>query len=63
MFINYIEKGGNTMAEKRYKSLSNESHETAAWASEKCKKPGSKVSIPQEFQVENAKGHVDSNEK
>jgi hypothetical protein len=51
------------MAEKRYKTFSNESHETAAWASEKTKKPGSKVSIPQEFQVENAKGHVDSNEK
>jgi len=51
------------MTEKRYKYLSNECHETAAWASEKSQKNGSKVSIPHEFQVANAKRHVDSNEK
>jgi len=51
------------MAEKTYKHQSNECHETAAWASIKSVKPGSKVPLPHEFQVENAKGHVDSNEK
>lgn len=51
------------MAEKRYTFLSNECHETAAWASTKTVKPESKVTIPHEFQVENAKGHADSNEK
>jgi len=51
------------MTQKRYEYLSNEKHTTAAWASIKKQKKGSKVPIPQEFEVEDAKGHVDSNEK
>ncbi len=41
----------------------SERHDTAAWANISSVKPHSKVTIPDEMQVENAKEYVDSNEK
>ena len=40
-----------------------ERHDTAAWASIEAKIPESQVTIPPEFQVRNAKKHVDTNQK
>lgn len=40
-----------------------ENHETAAWANFKSLKPVSKVGIPDEVSVRNAKEYVDTNEK
>lgn len=40
-----------------------EKHDTASWANIHKKKPVSKVSVPSEFDVKNAKDYVDSNEK
>ena len=40
-----------------------ENHETAAWASQAGLKAVSKVNIPDEIQVRNAKEYVDSNQK
>lgn len=40
-----------------------EKHDTAAWADIESVKPGSKVTIPSEANVKNAKDYVDSNQK
>ena len=40
-----------------------EKHNTAAWANVSEKQPVSNVTIPSDFQVENAKDWVDTNEK
>lgn len=40
-----------------------EKHDTAAWANEDKSKAVSKVSIPSEMDVRNAKEYVDTNEK
>jgi hypothetical protein len=40
-----------------------EKHDTAAWANIEKKKSHSRVIIPSEFQVINAKDYVDENEK
>ncbi len=40
-----------------------ERHDTAAWASIEKTKDKSNVTIPPEFQVANAKKHVDANQK
>ncbi|NLK87224.1 MAG: DUF3787 domain-containing protein [Clostridiaceae bacterium] len=40
-----------------------EKHDTAAWANVEKKKSHSRVPIPSEFQIINAKLHVDENEK
>lgn len=40
-----------------------EKHDTAAWANIGSRKEASKVTIPSEVQVRNAKKHVDTNEK
>jgi uncharacterized protein YaaW (UPF0174 family) len=40
-----------------------ERHSTAAWASVESIIPESRVTIPPEFQVANAKKHVDANQK
>lgn len=40
-----------------------EKHDTAAWANIEKKKSHSRVTIPSEFQITNAKIHVDENEK
>jgi hypothetical protein len=40
-----------------------ENHDTAAWANQNSFKAVSKVNIPGEEQVLNAKEHVDSNQK
>ncbi len=55
------------MAEKRSKDTFMakpiEQHDTAAWANIEKTKRISKVTMPSELQVGNAKEHVDSNEK
>lgn len=40
-----------------------ENHDTAAWANQSSHKAVSKVNIPDEEQVINAKDYVDSNQK
>jgi len=40
-----------------------EKHDTAAWANIESTKQVSKVSMPSDVQVDNAKEYVDSNEK
>jgi hypothetical protein len=40
-----------------------EKHDTAAWANIEKTKPVSNVTIPSEEQVDNARDHVDVNEK
>jgi glycine cleavage system H lipoate-binding protein len=40
-----------------------EKHDTAAWANIESTKSVSKVTLPSETQVSNAKEHVDSNQK
>lgn len=48
---------------EREKKHPIEKHETAAWADIEQLKPISKVTIPGEEQVVDAKVHVDQNEK
>ena len=40
-----------------------EKHDTAAWANISEQKPVSKVSVPSDFEVSNAKDWVDENKK
>lgn len=40
-----------------------ENNDTAAWANTKKMKPESKVNIPDEVQIRNAKEYVDTNQK
>lgn len=40
-----------------------ENHYTAAWADAEKLKPDSKVNLPNEVQVRNAKEYVDTNQK
>ncbi len=40
-----------------------EKHDTAAWANVEKMKPGSKVTIPSESHVRDAKDYVDANQK
>ena len=40
-----------------------EKHDTAAWANIEKTKPVSNVTVPSEEQVDNARDHVDANEK
>ncbi|WP_326908871.1 DUF3787 domain-containing protein [Sedimentibacter sp. MB31-C6] len=55
------------MAKNKHKekqmSMPIENHDTAAWANKATLKAVSKVNIPDEEQVQNAKEHVDSNQK
>jgi hypothetical protein len=55
------------MAKNKYKEkhmgIPIEKHDTAAWANTNKTKPVSKVNIPDEIQVRNAKEYVDSNQK
>ncbi len=51
-----------TYKEKRLE-MPIESHDTAAWANVSKSKKVSKVSIPDEIQIKNAKEYVDSNQK
>ncbi|SKC85455.1 CDIF630_02480 family spore surface protein [Maledivibacter halophilus] len=55
------------MTDNRYKeknmSSSIENHETAAWANIENIKKVSRVPLPSVFEVENAKGWVDKNQK
>ena len=60
------EMEGN-MAKNKYKEKNMakpiEQHNTAAWSNISKMKSASKVNIPDETQVRNAKKYVDSNEK
>lgn len=51
----------------RFKAKKNmvpiENHYTAAWADAEKLKPDSKVNLPNEVQVRNAKEYVDTNQK
>lgn len=40
-----------------------EKHDSAAWANIETQKPVSKVAIPSELEVDNAKDYVDTNQK
>ena len=55
------------MAENKYKEFHMrtpvENHATAAWASRETQKDVSRVNIPDEIQVMNAKEYVDENHK
>lgn len=55
------------MAENKFKEKNMgrtiENHQTAAWANMEALKPISRVPIPNENQVKNAKEHVDTNQK
>lgn len=55
------------MAKNKYKknhmATPIENHDTAAWANTSKMKPVSKVNIPDEVQVRNAKEYVDTNQK
>lgn len=45
------------------RAMPAEKHDTAGWANIESKKSHSEVSVPSEFQVINAKLHVEENEK
>jgi hypothetical protein len=55
------------MTENTYKENNRETpiekHDTAAWADIESTKPVSKVTLPSEVQVKNAKEHVDTDQK
>jgi hypothetical protein len=55
------------MSENKYKEgcmgRQIEKHDTAAWANTSSGKPVSKVNIPDEVQIRNAKEYVDTNQK
>lgn len=54
------------MADKKKRNIRSmpvEKHDTAAWANIESKKSHSEVSVPSEFQVINAKLHVEENQK
>lgn len=55
------------MEEKNYKqkrmNMPIERHDTAAWSNAKKAKTASNVFMPEQFSVEYAKEHVDSNQK
>ena len=55
------------MPKKNYKEkrmqMPIENHDTAAWANVSKSKKESKVNIPDEIQVKNAKEYVDTNQK
>jgi len=48
---------------EKYMATPIEKHDTAAWANIETTKQVSKVTMPSEEQVDNAKEHVDANEK
>lgn len=55
------------MAKNKYKEKFMgkpiENHDTAAWANQSSFKAVSRVNLPDEEQIENAKEHVDNNQK
>ncbi|SET50038.1 protein of unknown function [Natronincola peptidivorans] len=55
------------MAKNKYKEKNLgrtiENHKTAAWANIESIKPESRVPIPNEIEVKNAKEYVDTNQK
>lgn len=65
--INTKSKGDVEMAKNKYKEKHMakpvENHETAAWANQSSFKAVSRVNLPDEEQIKNAKEHVDTNQK
>lgn len=53
----------NNTIKQNHENQPIEKHTTAAWANIENLKPISKVSVPSETEVRNAKEYVDSNEK
>ena len=53
----------NLRPKDRNRSLPYEKHNTAAWANVQKTKPVSRVTVPSEVEVMNAKEWVDSNQK
>lgn len=64
---NKILFGGSCMSDNKRKekfmAAPIEKHDTAAWANIETIKQVSKVTMPSQLQVDNAKEHVDSNQK
>ncbi|MGI6083930.1 MAG: CDIF630_02480 family spore surface protein [Acetivibrionales bacterium] len=58
-------RGGVFLTDSYYKKKAApiERHDTAAWANIESTKQISKVTMPSEEQVDNAKQHADSNQK
>jgi hypothetical protein len=50
-------------SKEKFMAIPIENHESAAWANIEEQKPVSKVTIPSELEVRNAKEYVDSNQK
>jgi hypothetical protein len=48
---------------KKFVTTPIEKHESAAWANIEDEKSVSKVPIPSEFDIDNAKEYVDTNQK
>jgi hypothetical protein len=48
---------------EKFMGIPIEKHDTAAWSNIEATKPVSKVTVPNEIQVRNAKEYVDTNEK
>ena len=53
----------NNKFKEKHMAKPIEKHDTAAWANIESTKQVSKVSMPSDVQVDNAKEYVDSNEK
>lgn len=51
------------MAKNKSRNKQIENHQTAAWANIEKVKPHSRVALPNELEVENAKEWVDNNQK
>lgn len=58
-----LNKSNEKKLKRRFNKIPIEKHETAAWANISKIKPVSKVTIPEDFHVENAKDYVDENQK
>ena len=52
-----------TNKKKKFGTTPIEKHDSAAWANIESQKPVSKVAIPNELEVDNAKEYVDTNQK
>ncbi|HOJ10270.1 MAG TPA: DUF3787 domain-containing protein [Clostridiales bacterium] len=48
---------------RHFRKIPVEKHDTAAWANIRTTKRVSKVTVPDEFQVENARDYVEENQK
>lgn len=58
-----INKSNEKKFRRQFNKIPIEKHETAAWANISKTKPVSKITIPEDFHVENAKEYVEENQK